>query len=74
MQVMKLHGEYGFEAVVLTDTDTLWLRHPSSYFAQHPSAHVLTTTDCNSYEADIYLLPFHHRCATSTVESSDFER
>jgi Nucleotide-diphospho-sugar transferase len=56
-------AEYQVQQVVLTDTDTVWLRNPLPYLERHPSALVFTTTDCNSHEADTYFTPGVHRCA-----------
>ena len=58
-----LPAEYHAQQVVLTDTDTVWLRNPLEYLNRHPSADVFTTTDCTNHEAEAYLIKEGRRCA-----------
>ena len=42
--------ERRWAAIVLSDTDTVWLRNPQPYLALHPSADVYISTDCLSHQ------------------------
>jgi hypothetical protein len=55
--------------VVLTDTDTIWLRDLRPYLAHYAAAHVFTTTDCNSHVAETYFLQGYRRCTISYLFS-----
>ena len=35
-------AEFEVEQVILTDTDTVWMRDPVPYLAHHPNAHIFT--------------------------------
>ena len=37
------------ETVIVSDTDTVWLRDPRDYLAQHPAADWFASTDCLSH-------------------------
>ena len=39
-------------AVVLSDTDMVWLRHVGPLLAAHPAADVFVSTDCASHEVE----------------------
>ena len=64
---VRSSAEHGVQQVILTDTDTIWLRDPRPYLARHPSADVFTTTDCNSHVAETYFLPGYRRCAPRSI-------
>lgn len=49
--------ERRWAAVVLSDTDTVWLRNPQPYLALHPSADVYISTDCLSHQVRADPLP-----------------
>lgn len=40
--------------VALVDTDTIWLRNPFPWLAQHPDADLFATTDCLSHVAEVH--------------------
>ena len=42
--------ELGVQTVVVSDSDTSWVRDPSPYLAQHPTADWFISTDCLSAE------------------------
>ena len=48
--------ERRWAAVVLSDTDTVWLRNPQPYLALHPSADVYISTDCLSHQVRAALI------------------
>ena len=48
--VHRFLTERRWAAVVLSDTDTVWLRDPEPYLALHPSADVFISTDCLSHQ------------------------
>lgn len=60
--VLRLFEKYGFETVVLADTDTVWLRDPTSYIATHPTADVMISTDCASPAAELHQTLGVSRC------------
>lgn len=60
--VLRLFEEYGFQTVVLADTDTVWLREPAAYIATHPTADMMISTDCASHEAELRQTPDVSRC------------
>ena len=48
--VRSLLRSYGVQTLVVSDTDTVWLRNPSDYLAKHPLADWFISTDCLSHE------------------------
>eukprot|EP00892_Ulva_mutabilis_P003418 jgi/Ulvmu1/1448/UM011_0178.1 len=48
----SLLEEHGFEEVIWTDTDVVWLRDPAPFFALHPSADMAVQTDCLSHTVE----------------------
>lgn len=59
--------EFHVRQVVLTDTDTVWLRDPLPYLDRHPAVDVFTTTDCTSHEADSYFTNGIRRCTSCPI-------
>jgi arabinosyltransferase len=51
--VVKLFDSIQARTVVLTDTDTIWLRDPFPFLDQHATADMFVTTDCLSHEAEV---------------------
>jgi Nucleotide-diphospho-sugar transferase len=51
--VIKLFDKLNASSVALIDTDTIWLRDPFPWLAQHPAADMFVTTDCLSHEAEV---------------------
>lgn len=51
-----------FTAVVLSDTDTAWLRDPKGLIDMHPLADIMVSTDCLSHEAEAKGKTNHNRC------------
>jgi len=60
--VLRLFQEYGFQTIVLADTDSVWLREPSPYIAMHPTADMMISTDCSSANAELSQTPDITRC------------
>lgn len=66
--VRRLLEDHAFSAVVLSDVDTVWLRDPTPFFARHPSADVLISTDCLSHwleaqhDTQSAQHTYYHRC------------
>lgn len=60
--VLRLFKEIGVQTVVLTDTDTIWLRDPFPFFGQHPQADMFVTTDCLSHEVEVHNILHTPRC------------
>lgn len=50
--VAELLRRNTFSAVVLSDTDTSWLRDPMDLIKLHPLADLMVSTDCLSHEAE----------------------
>ncbi|KAF8058877.1 hypothetical protein HT031_005445 [Scenedesmus sp. PABB004] len=48
---LALQQELRWRAVVLSDTDVAWLRHPGELLSAHPAADLLVSTDCLSADA-----------------------
>jgi hypothetical protein len=46
---LGLAVQFPVDGVVLSDTDVVWLRSPHNYFAEHPLADVMISTDCLSH-------------------------
>jgi hypothetical protein len=47
--VRHVMEQYGYDTVILSDVDTVWLRDPSDVMADHPTADVFISTDCLSH-------------------------
>jgi hypothetical protein len=60
--VLRLFDEIKARTVVLTDTDTIWLRDPFPFFDQHQEADMFVTTDCLSHEAEVHNIISLPRC------------
>jgi hypothetical protein len=43
--------------LVVSDSDTVWLRQPWAYFEQRPAADFFISTDCLSHQVGLALLP-----------------
>ena len=59
--------ERSWAAVVLSDTDTVWLRNPEPYLALHPSADVFISTDCLSHQVPCQTVAFVDKKACQIV-------
>lgn len=60
----SLLEDHGFEEVVWTDTDVVWLRDPRPYLALHPAADLAIQTDCLSHAVEANVTgPFQHGVA-----------
>ena len=51
--VLRLFETIRARTVALVDTDTIWMRVPFPWLAQHPDADVFVTTDCLSHDAEL---------------------
>ena len=60
--VLRLFQEFGFQTIILADTDTVWLRDPTEYIASFPTADMMISTDCASAEAEFSQTPDVARC------------
>ncbi|EFN57248.1 expressed protein [Chlorella variabilis] len=56
-----LEGGGGVDTVVVSDSDTVWLRHPQQYFDQRPAADWFISTDCLSHEVEAAWRPQHNQ-------------
>jgi Nucleotide-diphospho-sugar transferase len=57
----SLIEDYGFQEVVWSDTDVVWLRDPRPFFAAHPAADVAIQTDCLSHAVEAgFTAPLTH--------------
>lgn len=56
--------QMGFSSVILSDTDTAWLRDPQPLFNMHPEADIMVSTDCLSHRAERLVdnWPYTPRC------------
>eukprot|EP00892_Ulva_mutabilis_P008482 jgi/Ulvmu1/6005/UM026_0131.1 len=60
--VLRLFEQVKAKAVVLMDTDTVWLRDPFPWLDQHPTADMFVSTDCLSHRVEVLQLPDVARC------------
>ena len=44
-----LNARPNLDTIVVSDTDTVWLRDPRPYLASHPAAEWFASTDCLSH-------------------------
>ena len=51
--VQLLERYPNLETVVVSDTDTVWLRDPQDYLAKHPAADWFASTDCLSHAVSV---------------------
>ena len=49
------------DTVVVSDADTVWLRDPAPYLAQHPAADWFISTDCLSARTEAAWAPGHNQ-------------
>ena len=49
LEILERHPK--LPLLVVSDSDTVWLRQPWTYFDQRPAADFFISTDCNSIEA-----------------------
>jgi hypothetical protein len=66
--VLRLLKDHGFDTVIISDVDTVWMRDPSEFLLRHPTADVLISTDCLSHWIEAHYDPaqkqhqYFHRC------------
>lgn len=49
--------DFGVETLVVSDTDTVWLRNPTPYLEDHPIADWFISTDCLSHSVSFSFVP-----------------
>ena len=47
--VQLLERFSNLDTIIVSDVDTVWLRDPRDYLAQHPAAEWFASTDCLSH-------------------------
>lgn len=59
---LQLMQQYNWQAMILSDADVVWLRHPSELMQLYPHAELLVSTDCLSAKAVMQNQTDVYRC------------
>ncbi|KAL4447981.1 hypothetical protein ABPG75_005200 [Micractinium tetrahymenae] len=59
--VLTMLERYEVQTIMVSDSDTTWLRDPSDYLAKYPQADWFMSTDCLSHQVEVEWQPRHNQ-------------